>query len=408
MYAEKELAQDMDLHGGNNETVDPRSGKSPANAFRDIVVAHPSADVRALEPQFRGTRCLHHYPLDVCPFPGLCPPAADDAEDKSNTKPCGEWGEGRPASLKRFLDKGGLHANRTFRDEPLDWDVPGRWKGDLWHPYGGPTAPAHRYHFYTPEDLHQCFRGKRIVFQGDSIVRQMFSRLVQYMRLQATNCEHVFSWSTASYQVFPNGKDKFVPDCPDRKCSFPDDALYTIMYDWHEPQDEHKNLARLVELGADAVVHAITYWIGSDVDLVQSREAMDKLFADPTWKGQFSWHLSPEKTVDWYDQYDWRNANMRKFFSDWKAKGKKGLNLVPMDRLARTNNGRRIVRDRRPVDSEYDDVHFMCDYINTELWKPMEPGLQNLKAPMDWDARDVVNLNAIQLWANSICEPGQL
>lgn len=40
-------------------------------------------------------------------------------------------------------------------------------------------------------------------------------------------------------------------------------------------------------------------------------------------------------------------------FLGFRAKGRKGLNLIPMDRLARTGNGRRIIRDRRPVDSEY-------------------------------------------------------
>ncbi|EJD42171.1 hypothetical protein AURDEDRAFT_115154 [Auricularia subglabra TFB-10046 SS5] len=403
-YAEKELKRDMDDHGGHDDTVDPRSGKSPSNAFRNIVVAHPDKEFEALGPQFHGTHCLDRYPLDVCPFPGLCLPALND---ESAQKPCAVWGEGRPASLQRYLANDGLKLNSTFREEPWDWDVPGRWIGDLWHPYGGVMEPKHKYHFFTPEELHQCFRGKRIVFQGDSIIRQMFSRLVQYLRLQPTMCEKVFSWSTASYQVFTDGHDKFNPDCKDRKCTFPDDALYTIMYDWHEPQDEFKNVARFVEMQADAVVHAITYWIGSDVDLVQSREALDKLFNEGAWKGQFSWHLSPEKTVDWYDQYDWRNANMRKFFNDWKSKGRKGLNLIPMDRLVRTDNGRRIIRDRRPVDSEYDDVHFMCDFINTDLYKPIEPGLQNLKAPMDFDARDVVNLNAIQVWANSICAAGE-
>lgn len=132
-YAERELERDMALHGGFNETVDPRSGKSPANAFRNIVVARPNSEYTALGPQFVGTKCLHHYPLDVCPFPGLCPPPADESSPQS-TKPCAEWGEGRPASLKRFLDAGDTRANETFRNEPLSWDIPGRWKGDLWHP----------------------------------------------------------------------------------------------------------------------------------------------------------------------------------------------------------------------------------------------------------------------------------
>ena len=67
------------------------------------------------------------------------------------------------------------------------------------------SPPNKTYHFFTPEDIHRCFAGKRIVMQGDSMIRQVYSRLINYLRLIPTHCEHVFSFTTSSYSVFRNG-----------------------------------------------------------------------------------------------------------------------------------------------------------------------------------------------------------
>lgn len=63
------------------------------------------------------------------------------------------------------------------------------------------------------------------------------------------------------------------------------------------------------------------------------------------------------------------------------------MNLLPVDRLARVNNGRRIVRDRRPVTSGYgtshvprlcgahrllDDVHFKCGFTDSDYPNPLK------------------------------------
>ncbi|EJD42151.1 hypothetical protein AURDEDRAFT_168706 [Auricularia subglabra TFB-10046 SS5] len=401
-YYEHELARDMEQHGGYNYTPDYRSHLPPSSAFSDIRVAHPTEDVLKLAPQYRGLQCIDRYPLDHCAFPGVCPPAHGDPPGE---KPCAVWDTGYSASLERFIEGGGLKKPSAARKEVIDWDRPGRWIGDLWHPYGSVQAPENEYHFFTPEEVHQCFISKRVMLQGDSMVRQLFSRVVQYLRLQATNCEHVFSWSSASYQTFPNGTDKFNPDCPDRKCTYPPDALYTIQYEWHDQANETLNVQRIIDNNIDIAVHGLVYWVGWDTDLVDSRNTFGKLLEENKWKGSLTWFTTPQHNAQQPWLYDVRNDRMRDFFNGWRQKGRHNVGVLPIDRLVRQFNGRQHFRDRQPIDSVWIDVHYMCDYDNVQLHEPIKPGLQNLKAPMNWDARDMVNFNHMQVWLNSVCEP---
>ncbi|KAH7102272.1 hypothetical protein BKA62DRAFT_699866 [Auriculariales sp. MPI-PUGE-AT-0066] len=392
-YAARELPTDMRDHGANNYTVEPKSGLSPSSAFKNLVFAKPSTEVLATLPQYRGHNCLSPYPLSVCPFPGLCAPPE---HPEKSSQPCAVWGTGKPSSVTRYL-AGSTHgetANFRTGKQLRDWDAPGRWVRDLYHLYGhnGRTraqAGGDRdLHFFTPEQMHSCLRGKRIVVQGDSILRQFFGRVMAYSRLQPTSCEHLANWNTASYAVFENGTDAYEPSCPDRRCHFA--GRRTCPSDGDEGR---------------YCCPGTVYWIGPDVDLAHERGNITRMFAEPAWHdAAFSWFLSPEKTADWYSQYDWRNGRMRKFVKESRSSGARA-NVLPVDRLARVNNGRRIVRDRRPITSEQDDVHFKCGFLKADWPNTLKPGLQNLKAPTDWDARDVFNLNILQLWLNGICDP---
>ncbi|EJD42237.1 hypothetical protein AURDEDRAFT_126651 [Auricularia subglabra TFB-10046 SS5] len=399
-YAAAELDDDMRENGAYNYTIEPNSGLSPSSAFANLVVAEPAPDVLAVLPQYHGERCLSRYPLSACPFPGLCAPPLDALDIGL---PCAVWGSGHLESYARY--RAGAGPTKPRAGQPRDWDAPGRWVRDLWHPYNAGAARANDrpFHFFAPEEMHACLRGKRVVVQGDSMLRQFFSRVIAYARGLPTACEHIFNWGTAMYNVFDNGTDAFEPACHDRKCDVPKDAAWTILFDWHDEYSPEGNIARWKGMQADLVVQATVYWIGSDIDLVDIRQSIRNL-ANSDWKGQFSWFLSPEKTIDWYDQYDWRNGQMRELFAELRSNGAH-VNLLPVDRLARVNNGRAIIRDRRPIKSEYDDVHFKCGFTDSDYPNPIKPGLQHLKAPLDWDARDMFNFNILQLWLNGVCEP---
>lgn len=103
----------------------------------------------------------------------------------------------------------------------------------------GKEVPAgQRFHFFTPEEVHQCFKGKRLVVQGDSMMRQFFHRLVNYLRQIPTSCEPSLHRTTGEYMVFTNGSDHYELVCPDRNCPRYDNALYRIFWDWGDDWDE--------------------------------------------------------------------------------------------------------------------------------------------------------------------------
>lgn len=290
------------------------------------------------------------------------------------------------------------------RADVLDFDSPGRWlEDDLWHPYGPEMHHDEGYAFFTPEDAQRCFMGKRIMFSGDSMIRQLYTRVINYVRGIPTNAEHLYNWGTGSYIAFPDGTDRFTPECPDRRCEIPSDSLYSIVFDWHDHQNYTWDVQRVLDLRADVVIQSIVYWRGCYEDLNELRDAFDRLL--PDWRGHYTWYHTPEKRNSNYREFYWRNRRMRRWIERHRAAGDTRLNALPADRLARLHNGRHIVRDRRPIKSAYDDVHFMATFLEADYPKPIKAGLQYVKAPMDWDTRDMFNFNLMQLWLNGICRP---
>ncbi|KZV83806.1 hypothetical protein EXIGLDRAFT_727940 [Exidia glandulosa HHB12029] len=394
-YAERELDADRAANGASNFTREPASGLAPASAYANLVVAHQPTD---WAPQYHGTECQSLYPRPDCPFPGLCAPAA---EGRASDQPCVVWRSGTPASLARAKGIEEL----ASRDHTLDFDSPGRWReDDLWHPYGSTMQHNEGYAFFTPEDVQRCFMGKRVMFSGDSTIRQLFYRVVNYLRGIPTNAEHLFNWGTASYIAFSDGTDQFIPVCPNRECEIPSNAQYSILFDWHDHRNYTWNVHRIRELRADIVLQGIVYWRGCYEDPAEWRDALDALFSEG-WQGQYTWYHTPEKRHSNYREFYWRNRRMRRWIREHRERGNERVNGIPGDALARLYNGREIVRDRRPIESSYDDVHFMATFLEADYPKPIKAGLQYVKTPLDWDTRDMFNFNLMQLWLNGICRP---
>ena len=89
-------------------------------------------------PQYRGERCLSRYPLSACPFPGQCAPPLDELD---MGLPCAVWGTGHLESYAQY--GAGEGRGTTLRaGQPRDWDAPGRWVRDMWHPYNAGAARA--------------------------------------------------------------------------------------------------------------------------------------------------------------------------------------------------------------------------------------------------------------------------
>lgn len=57
-----------------------------------------------------------------------------------------------------------------------DTDTSGTWQDEMWAPAGCGLA------WFTPAEAQQCLAGRRVLFVGDSMIRQLYLRLVRYLR----------------------------------------------------------------------------------------------------------------------------------------------------------------------------------------------------------------------------------
>lgn len=146
--------------------------------FRQLKTARPPATPAA----YRGTECRSHYTERICPVPGQCPPPVQDAQDAmsavSALGPCLAWRRGQLTTPYVVREIPGLEIAKT-PEELHQWDVDGQWNDPLWIPDNAATA---RYRFFSPEEMVQCLAGKRVLIMGDSLLRQLFTRLIQFAR----------------------------------------------------------------------------------------------------------------------------------------------------------------------------------------------------------------------------------
>jgi hypothetical protein len=126
------------------------------------------------------------YPLSACPVPRACspPPAA----------PCVSWARGRltlPPPPPPPPPPGAA-APLELPPPPCapvadDFDAPGALRSGAWLPAAGCPAP-----WLSPAAAHAALSGTHVVFIGDSLLRQLFNRLVWHLRGLEEVVEHFF------------------------------------------------------------------------------------------------------------------------------------------------------------------------------------------------------------------------
>lgn len=168
---------------------------TPAMDFRRIKVASTNGKKR--RHAFQGLECRNHYIDDICPVPGQCADAADDRASAlrsvAERGPCLSWGRGKvPLFTSEPLQQ-------TYTSASLqDWDAEGEWQGPLYKPS---STNSRQYRLYTPSEIRQCLAGKRILFHGDSMMRQLFGRLVTFSRFIPAYIEEAYT-APATYTVY--------------------------------------------------------------------------------------------------------------------------------------------------------------------------------------------------------------
>lgn len=158
--------------------------------FRQPLIAKPPVRKKAYE----GYECRTHFFNELCVAPGQCPEASSRNREAMravhNYGPCLSWLSGR---LPEHDDDEELPENKKSPNAPTSWDFDGEWRDPLWVPN---TRTSKLYRFFTPSDARQCLRGKRILIEGDALLRQLFMRLIQFMREMPTHVEHAFAESS--------------------------------------------------------------------------------------------------------------------------------------------------------------------------------------------------------------------
>lgn len=131
--------------------------------------------------EFHGWDCITHFSSEACPLSGAClppDPEQHSSQIKSPQRPCLNWKHGRILHLAEHPVA--LNANPfKLTDE---WDVNGQFDDtQAWLPAG---ALAGSYRHLNSRDALHCLAGKRLFIQGDSMMRQLFGRLVGLVRGQ--------------------------------------------------------------------------------------------------------------------------------------------------------------------------------------------------------------------------------
>ena len=233
-------------------------------------------------PSYIGDTCLSHYPGQICPVPGACPPGRSDNQSLQNVLrdrgQCVHWSTGSLPSPIPEMSSEQVQEHKSKVRHSLAFDKDGFWHEDEWRP----QQTSERYRFFTPEDMHTCLAGKRIYFQGDSLMRQIYNRIITYSRMIPASIEHYYG-NPSSYTVYTDGTDRWEiprdgnPSKYSRDLDQEQGVLFRAFYDWYpEEQIDLPNLFRrtfdllygivsdlskaLVKLDIDIAVIGMNYW----------------------------------------------------------------------------------------------------------------------------------------------------
>lgn len=117
--------------------------------------------------EYKGYTCLTHYPGHTCPWPSQCTPPAQDnplaVKTIAEKGACVHWKQGKLAHPIK-ANANDVQRGRDTSYYTPDWDTEGEWKDNSWIP-----KSKRKYRFFTPQDMHSCLLGKRILVQGDSM-----------------------------------------------------------------------------------------------------------------------------------------------------------------------------------------------------------------------------------------------
>lgn len=276
---------------------------------------------------------------------------------------------------------------------PLGNGTAGTWVSQTeWRPAGCSCSM-----WYSTAGVHRCLAGRALVFQGDSLTRQLFTRLISWLRDLDVVVEHHFH-RHAAYRFDPLGdeltldwfaglRDSFLTEQLEKASPGEAHLLFREQYSDVRPLEETV-LAAMAKAGRLAGVvsgkfgnfelrwpagkpgepwkkdtlsldemndsgGAPHYYRRNSLNVGASTTQDVALDLEPM-PGQYQWDLPG----GWSSQLKWRKL--------------------------------RILGD--------DDAHFQCTFA-----PPWPADVAGWKMPFNGDCRDIINLNAVQALLGRIC-----
>ena len=243
-----------------------------------------------------------------------------------------------------------------------DYDVDGEFVFGRWISKRNCSLP-----WFTPVEASEILKSRRIVFCGDSMIRQIFLRMIWHLRGLDEIIENYFH--SDAYYARNVTHDVFlvssVEPNDDQRIVMPDFELRFI-WDPSVGPSAAKIEALLRTEHQHIVVAGINYWRQDNA----TAEAVK--LSNVTRLARLLWYPTPKA------QYTVRNS----FYRIWARRN--GGFVLPSDRMAASN-----VFALNTVDN----WHYQCSYLN--LWPQANDG--RFKTPASGDCRDLFNLNLVNI-----------
>lgn len=285
-------------------------------------------------------------------------------------------------------------------------DQPGSWYYGHWK--YSKAAKCSLHHFY-PHHIHECLAGKRVLFIGDSIARQKFSRLVALLRNfpeQIERYHHVDSIyrSNSTHDLL-----LYLPhSTPD---AFKNSTLASSTIKvGDQPLDleigflwtpKSIDVQRILSYKPTTIIATLAYhkWESKDLeqglrDLVSAAVKAGQA-SPPSLVEHIFWTAPPRKANDDKSarkKMKEHNDRMRDAVQDLQnttAGSGLDLQILPMDKMADGAPFTRLVENSA---HNQDGMHWGCAY------HPDWPSdIEFVKMPANMDCRDLMNYNILQV-----------
>jgi hypothetical protein len=368
-------------------TSEPRSRPSPAGTH-----AHGKANLEAtpgastsLEshvgkqappvPYYTGLECYKQslYPAKECPYMGMCLPGST----------CTTWRYGA-----YNLDYATSDPQTKLTGCSCGADCAGRYVRERWTPHLVKCPGV----WLSPRQMLDRFRGRRMVLSGDSLVRQVFLRIVAHLRGLDAIVEHPFKAHATFLMNMTHDVLTLHDEFGTRRTEgYLTGARHVDIQYWRSPSGLPSR-GGLDASHAQIAVMAIN--LNCTEDCFKERnvpEQMDALLKDSHHLEHIVWLTTAGRHGKWRKDYSQGNAAMR----TWAAEAQKHTNvtvtIVAVDKLVKQSPWGRNMGG--------DDAHFQCSFLDEH---PAIIRKDAMKTPDTVDCRDLLNLNVAQLIMGSI------